>query len=360
MEDPGGTTPGKPGRKRPRGPDIDDDKDVLDESFYIPYSKPGYRRLFPEKSHSQEYIVYTESTQTDSNIGNKNPLTLTSIFKEEIKGITGIKRVAANKIAIAFSQASYANNYLLNETFHLKNNLKAFIPARSIEKIGVLRYVPTRISNEELFKKLTSAYEIIGVRRFTKKVNGKVKPFQTVSVTFLSNILPQSVSLDIFNYKVYEYNPPLLQCYKCFKFNHHAKICKCVQKCSICSKEHHYSQCPDDQALHCANCGGPHLAISRNCPVKQKKILEKQNKMTYSNITKNTDHTYSLAHYSTDFPALPHKKHEITNEELIQGIIKSDNILKSLVATLVNLSNSNKKMTTSVIKEVLLSNLKHG
>jgi hypothetical protein len=110
-------------------------------------------------------------------VGNKNPLMLAGLFKNEIKGVANIRRINANKVGVTFSQANNANNLIKNEEFLNKYTYKAYyyIPARAVEKIGVLRFVPTNISNEELFKKLSSAYEIINVRRFTKKIDGVLK-----------------------------------------------------------------------------------------------------------------------------------------------------------------------------------------
>lgn len=72
----------------------------------------------------------------------------------------------------------------------------------AVETVGVLRYVPTSIINEEPFKKLSSLFEIIGVRRFTKR-DGHIyiySPFQTVSAIFLSTTLPDSVYFDLFRF----------------------------------------------------------------------------------------------------------------------------------------------------------------
>lgn len=90
--------------------------------------------------------------------------------------------------------------------------------AAQIEKTGIIRFVPANISNKELYTKLSSIYEIIAVRRFTKKVGQERVPLQTVSITFLSNILPDDVQYDLFSCQVFEYVPPLQQYFRCFKF----------------------------------------------------------------------------------------------------------------------------------------------
>ncbi|RVE43378.1 hypothetical protein evm_011963 [Chilo suppressalis] len=159
--------------------------------------------------------------------------------------------------------------------------MKAYIPAAQIEKTGIIRHVPANISNKKLYCKLSSMYEIIAVRRFIKKVGHERVPLQT-----------------------------LQQCYRCFKFNHSAKVCNGKQRCSICSGEHFYKDCNKPNELNCANCSGPHLAISNLCPVKVKKIQEKKSKVTYAS-TAATNNTNMLKDkiYEEQFPTLVHNKH---------------------------------------------------
>lgn len=382
--------------KRPRTDDegggakkIDCGVDGSGESCdsYIPYFKPNYKRLYPENSLNTEFKVYVEAINKDR-IGNKSPIYLNHIFSTQIKGVTAIQRVNANKIAIIFKQYNTANNFIKNTSFLIKHDMRAFIPATQIEKTGIIRYVPGNISNKELYTRLSSIYEIIAVRRFTKKVGQERIPLQTVSITFLSNVLPENVQYDLFSYRVFEYVPPLQQCFRCFKFNHSAKICNSKQRCSICGGEHLYKECDKPSEICCLNCSGPHLAVSKLCPVKIKKILEKKNNITYASasLTKQQSHV-------TDFPPLlPSKKPMInivnkpvnkpvytfnnkpvnknvvdvnkqkdisTSEDIKNQIVSNNAVLMALVQTLVELGNKSDDTPTTIksIKEALLKNL---
>lgn len=376
MSDPPGTDLSNRGRppKRPRDYPLEDMEDYnssMEPEFdFKAFTKPGYKRCFQENSLLTQFLVFVEENN-DGKIGNKNPLIISNLFKNEVKGVTNIKRLNANKLGVTFSQINYANNFLINDTFLSKYNLRAYIPARAVERIGVIRFVPKNISNQELFKKLASPYEVISVRRFTKKVNGQIKPLETVSVTFLSNNLPESVSLDIYNFHVHEYVQPLLQCFKCFKFNHGAKYCKSSQKCSICSEEHHYLSCTNNDKIKCINCSGQHLAISRDCPIKRNKLMERNNKNNYAKALSSSYSTNIVENYNREFPALPMKQSvvattnvkdkNIDNEkELIEKIVNNDSILKSLISALVSLGNSNEKLTSNHIKNVIIKKLKNG
>lgn len=355
---------------------------------YKPFLKPGYKRLYPDNSAHTSFRVFVESQNVKEKIGNKSPIYLNHIFSLDIKGIHSLHRVNATKISVIFNQLIYANNFLLNSTFLEKHNMKAYIPAREIEKTGIIRYVPTNISNKDLYSKLSSKFDIIAVRRFTKKVGNERVPLQTVSITFLSNTLPDDVQYDLFSYRVFEYVPPLLQCFKCFKFNHSAKICNNKQRCSICAGEHLFKECDNPNSLNCTNCSGPHLAISRLCPIKMQKILEKKNKITYADVSKS---------YVKEFPALmnkndiSHKNTPVVNNNVnnvvnkqtvkspvnssknesinvtekkidVEEIANNDVILKAIVKSLLHLANSgNEAISVRRIKDIFLSNLsQHG
>lgn len=358
---------------------------------YLPFFKPNYKRLYPENSANTEFKVFVEATNKDR-LGNKSPIYLNHVFATEIKGVTAIQRVNANKIAVIFKQYNTANNFIKNSSFLEKYDMRAFIPAAQIEKTGIIRFVPANISNKELYSRLSSIYEIIAIRRFTKKVGHEHVPLQTVSITFLSNILPDNVQYDLFSYRVFEYIPPLQQCFKCFKFNHSAKICNSKQKCSICGGEHLYKECDKPTEICCTNCSGPHLAISKVCPIKMKKIMEKKSKITYASATSTKQVN------NNDFPPLPTSKTPVYNtvnksvynsvnkplynsvnkpvnthvdnvnkqqdllplENIKNQIVSNNDVLMALVQTLVELGNKgdNSPTTVKTIKDILIKNLK--
>lgn len=385
--------------KRPRPEDVEEgtqmdscgDGGGGERLDYSPYIKPNYKRLYPENATYIDFKVFIEATNSKDRIGNKSPIYLNHIFSNQIKGVTAIQRVNANKIAVIFKQYNTANNFINNISFLNKHGLKAFIPAAQIEKTGIIRYVPANISNKELYTKLSSVYEIIAVRRFTKKVGQERVPLQTVSITFLSNILPNNVQYDLFSYRVFEYVPPLQQCFRCFKFNHSAKICNGKQRCSICGGEHLYKECDKPTEICCVNCSGPHLAISRLCPIKVNKILEKKNKITYASATMTKEQMTE----NTQFPPLSppkmkpinnvnksvnkpvhrpinkpvsvnnpvhnvNKPNDVPPRDIKAQIVANNDVLMALVQTLVELGNKGDNTPTTIdsIKETLLKNLK--
>lgn len=386
----GGSIP--PTQKRPRhheGEEVKEDGGGEAIQF-LPYLKPNYRRLYPENSLQSDFRVFVESKDIKDKLGNKSPIYLNHIFASAIKGVVAIRRVNANKIVISFRQYNTANNFITNNTFLDKYGMKAYIPAAQIERTGIIRFVPNNISNKELFEKLSSKYEIIAVRRFTKKVGQNRVPLQTVSITFLSNILPNDVQYELFSYRVFDYVPPLQQCFKCFKFNHSAKICNGRQRCSCCAGDHFYKECPQPDELRCVNCDGAHLAVSRFCPIKIKKIAEKKNSISYA----NTAATVTNLSTKIDFPTISNNKPvqinnksvntsvgkvnnvnakdglnnsmtktkeviKLTRSELKAQLVNNEDIINALVSTLVELGNKNDNTPTTItsIKDKLIKNL---
>ncbi|KPJ17517.1 hypothetical protein RR48_01851 [Papilio machaon] len=101
---------------------------------YLTFLKPNYKRLYTENSVNTEFKVFVEEPiKTDW--ATRAPLIFNHIFSNEIKGVTAIQQVNANKIAVIFKkQYNTANNFINNSSFLNEYEMKAFIPAAQIEK----------------------------------------------------------------------------------------------------------------------------------------------------------------------------------------------------------------------------------
>lgn len=344
---------------------------------YENFLKTGYKRNYPDNSLNTEFPVFVEGQSREDRIGNKNPLTLSKIFKS-VKGIHEQRRINANKIMLVFKQSAAANNFLGNKCLE-ENELRAYIPASSVECVGVVRFIPNEPSNEELYNKLSSDHEIVAVRRFKKKVGEEIVALNTISVTFVGTTLPQFIYLDNWRYRVYQYVPPVMQCFRCMKFNHAAKICRNEQVCSRCSGEHNYKECTAE-LLKCINCGGAHLAISKDCPFKQTKI--ENSKRTYANVISVDNKNFPALVPRSPAPAAAsvavpkvtsvdvtrpsrantpvHKTSAVPTSpsSKIGDLLNDERFIDIIVKTLVSLGNSNSVKTVSHIREAFLKNCK--
>ena len=138
------------------------------------------------------------------------------------------------------------------------------------------------------------------VYRLMKNVNGVKVPTASVLVEFVNlECLPKKVYVDFCEYRIRNFEPEPVRCYKCQKFNHLARNCLSkVDVCAKCSKEHPTKECSNDQQpgtssdslVKCFNCKGDHPAYSKECPDYQrvKKALKVQNsdKISYASALK--------------------------------------------------------------------------
>ena len=76
------------------------------------------------------------------------------------------------------------------------------------------------------------------------------------------------------------------RCHKCQKYGHRQYQCRQVKRaCSLCAGEHGYTECPNKDRPKCANCGGEHAAVSRQCgaynEVKSALVIAVKSKLSY-------------------------------------------------------------------------------
>ena len=72
------------------------------------------------------------------------------------------------------------------------------------------------------------------------------------------------------NYRVREYIPAPIRCYKCQRIGHIAQQCHGKQRCAKCGGEHEYGKCEKGAKMRCCNCGGEHSAAFGGCAVQIK------------------------------------------------------------------------------------------
>lgn len=333
-----------------------DESTVADKDKYREFRVPGYTRSYPENGGNFEYIVFIETTDSVP-IGDRDMMSLSTSIKKYNKGVKQLIRINRYKIGVIFERPDLANAALLNRKFLDCHKLKASIPAAATENTGVIMHVPIDLGNEQIYNAISSTKNIISVKRFMRRTitdhaMPSFQPTKTVSITFSCAALPDSVDLNSWRFEVRPYIQPVKQCLKCLRYDHIAKFCKNAQRCSICTKDHHYKVCtvPATEAT-CCNCQGKHVAISAQCPIKKKKLDINKEKITKS----------SYAHIlEKSFPPLS-KSHSSPTEQL-KLVVESDLMLDILVQTIVTLitDNKNKSICTQSIKEVLLAKIQNN
>ena len=71
------------------------------------------------------------------------------------------------------------------------------------------------------------------------------KIYISVMLVF-DNTMPSEIHIGWLNYKVREYIPHPLRCFKCQRMGHTAQQCKWRQRCAKCGGEHEYCKCNED------------------------------------------------------------------------------------------------------------------
>ena len=138
------------------------------------------------------------------------------------------------------------------------------------------------------------------VYRLMRNVNGEKIPTASVLVEFIHlDRLPRKIYVDFCEYRVRDFEPEPVRCFRCQKFNHVARNCVSkVDVCAKCSKHHPTKECRNEQQpgtssdshVKCFNCKGDHPAYSKECPDYQsvKRALKVQNsdKISYASALK--------------------------------------------------------------------------
>uniref|UniRef100_A0ABD2WIS4 CCHC-type domain-containing protein n=1 Tax=Trichogramma kaykai TaxID=54128 RepID=A0ABD2WIS4_9HYME len=125
----------------------------------------------------------------------------------------------------------------------------------------------------------------------TENTNGRPShrwiPTKSIVCTFEGQYFPDKVYVWGVSVEVEPYVQNIMQCYKCFKFQHTTKTCRGSQICFNCGETQHTGEACKFLTPHCANCTSDqanHVSVSSKCPkiIEQKKI---NNLMAYKNLS---------------------------------------------------------------------------
>lgn len=322
-----------------------------------------YNHIYADENKTEYSVLLSNEDQSKFNLMNANKILKTC------EGLKHIKPVGISLVKIYFENKTQANNFILNKTLLSDNKWLARIPYDNIESHGIIR-VPVDITEEELLSDLKASANIIGVKRFQKKIDGGWSPLPTVLVTFLSSIRPDHVTYDYLWFDVQEYVKPVKQCFVCYKFGHSRGSCKAQQICSVCSGDHFFKDCTSTDNPKCPNCNGPHVAVSSICPVKSEKMVEIKNKIkgkvTYANITARSGKSIPTSSLKTVTKLVSSSPPEIRSPQkraVMTDILNSDTLINVITKTVIDIIKMSAAkdvqtgpVSSKLIKELLITN----
>jgi len=111
---------------------------------------------------------------------------------------------------------------------------------------------------------------IVKVERMMRTIQGGKKiPSKCIKITFGSPVMPTTLQIHYFNFKIRPYTPPPIQCFRCQILGHTTGGCKAsLSRCLYCAGPHKISECTATTPK-CSNCAGEHKANSSICKYLQ-------------------------------------------------------------------------------------------
>jgi len=95
----------------------------------------------------------------------------------------------------------------------------------------------------------------------------------TVLLQFTQPKIPEEVRVGYFQFKVKQYIPKPLRCFKCNRYGHVANYCKGKERCSNCGGDHSWKNC-DSPNKRCPNCKGNYSAANTACPPYERELVK--------------------------------------------------------------------------------------
>jgi hypothetical protein len=239
----------------------------------------------PDDEKQEEWkVIITLSNDK----GHFHPVQVTKAIEKEMGKIKYAKLLNNRRMLIS------AVNKKQQEMILKMSNLgggkiKVHVPGMAAKLRGVISNVPLEMSVEDVKSEIRGG-KVLEVKRLQTNKGGVKSDSLSVLLVFEKS-LPGEVQMGWINYKVREYVPQPLRCFKCQRIGHVAQQCKWRQRCAKCGGEHEYGKCNKDTKLKCCNCGGEHSAAYAGCVVqKQAKEVQRYkvvNKVSYAEALKS-------------------------------------------------------------------------
>ena len=151
-------------------------------------------------------------------------------------------------------------------------DVSCFIAGSISRKIGVISPVSPSEDLQDI-KELALVKEghgkIVHIERLKKRSgNNSWEDSTSLKCIFEADKLPIAITIAHSYYRVRPYVEEPRRCYNCQRFGHMAGSCRSSTKCRICGENHKQELCNKPPKLSkCANCGGGHVANSRDCEI---------------------------------------------------------------------------------------------
>lgn len=180
-----------------------------------------------------------------------------------------LKFTSTGAVAIDVRSEAAASRLLAAKSF-VDTPTETQIPAAYLANSALIRGIPANYSDEELEGFLRDQGVIRARRRHRQHptLPDTSIPTEDVILHFEPNTeRPEKLDLGFWVRVPRERISAPPRCYRCQKFGHVSRHCaSAVARCSLCSGDHGWKDCPVPTNLLCANCNGARSAADRSCP----------------------------------------------------------------------------------------------
>lgn len=226
----------------------------------------------PKKVQSSETwnsdTVYLETSNPEQNT-YRHPVEVgATLTSKGIRKIKDIQKIGRFRYKVSFGTAEDASSLAL---CNLEDTgLKVYIPHISKEIMGLVKGLPVRYSETEIFENLRAEEEVISVERLKRKnSDGKLVETSTVRIKFKGKTLPETAVLYGWRFHPELYIFPMKQCRNCWMFGHKTGVCRKGRKCANCGNDHDTeTECREQ--TRCLNCGRNHRSDDPRCPERRR------------------------------------------------------------------------------------------
>jgi len=212
---------------------------------------------------------------------------------DQFPTIRSIKKLGKNIIAVNFKFSFDANQFAQSSDI-LPDNWVTYIPNYKINRTGIVKGVDSTLSSEEILQGIKLRDKPMEIKfeerlKFRdKENNNELKESTTVKIEFVSNLLPEYITIWSVRSRVKPYINRVRRCYNCLRWGHSAAFCRRAPICPRCGNKHNSDGCPSDSFI-CPDCKQSHVLFDYNCPFFLKSFFLKYNLintvMAYCNVS---------------------------------------------------------------------------
>lgn len=267
------------------------------------------------------------------------------LMSSNVTGIVEIRKLAPSKIRVQCKNKESANQIICSDVINIQHNYRSFIPNNCIKSIGIIRNVPTELTDNEIEEFMVSEVPVESFERmnFWDQNEKRAKPGTSIKITFRATNIPTEIKLFYVVKRVEYFIPRPVLCNKCLRYGHIAKWCKSRETlCFNCSANTHAmgdtscnrscEHCTKSCTPKCKHCtqNTDHRTNSNTCPSMQTQLKIKEimvkTKSTYAeakiSVNSVSDQTTTYANVT---------RISEVNKELIGRLRDAENLLKALL-----------------------------